>query len=56
MVDYQLGTLKVSKETLLQIKALKPGDSVKLSWNHNYVSKDRSSYPVRTITKLKVLK
>lgn len=56
MVDDQLGTLKVSKETLAQIKALKPGDSVKLSWNHNYVTKDRSSYPVRTITQLEALK
>ncbi len=56
MVEDQLGTLKVSKDILAKIKALKSGSTVKLSWNHDYVTKDRSSYPVRTITKLEVLK
>ncbi|MEO1856025.1 MAG: hypothetical protein ABGY95_01495 [Rubritalea sp.] len=56
MVEDQLGTVKVDKATLAKIKALKSGDTVKLSWNHNYVTKGGSSFPVRTITKLEVVK
>ena len=56
MVEDQLGTSRVNKDILARIKALKFGSTVKLSWNHDYVTKDRASYPVRTITKLEVLK
>lgn len=37
------------------ILALKPGDLVDLQWNHDYVTRDRSSFPERPITKLSVL-
>lgn len=35
------------------LDALKEGDFVLLSWNHDYVNKIGSSYPERPITELK---
>ncbi|MCP5537177.1 MAG: hypothetical protein H7A51_13235 [Akkermansiaceae bacterium] len=52
MVQDQLGNAKVPDDTLVIINALKKGDAVRLSWNHDYVTKNGASYPVRTITKL----
>lgn len=55
MIEDQLGTQKVSQRILDTIKSLKKGDTVKLSWNHNYVTKGGASYPVRAITLLESL-
>lgn len=54
MVEDQLGEVTVSKGILAKIKTLKPGTVLDLSWNHNYVTNNGSSFPVRTITKLEV--
>lgn len=52
MVEDQLGNAKIPAATLIIINSLKKGDTVRLSWNHDYVTRNRSSFPVRTITKL----
>lgn len=46
------GVAKIPAEILAIIETLKPDTKVKLSWNHDYVTKDRSSSPERVITKL----
>ncbi len=46
------GTAKIPAEILTTIEALKPDTKVKLSWNHDYVTKEKSSSPERVITKL----
>ncbi len=53
LVQDNLGNLKVSAETKVAVDALKPGDYVVLDWQHNYVTKNRSSFPERVITQLK---
>lgn len=52
MIEDQLGNAKVPDDIRIAIKALQKGDAVHLSWNHDYVTKNRSSYPERSITKL----
>lgn len=52
MIEDQLGNAKIPAEILKIIKGLKKGDTVHLSWNHDYVTRNRSSFPERTITKL----
>ncbi len=52
MVEDQLGNARTPAATLIIINSLKKGDTVRLSWNHDYVTRNRSSFPVRTITKL----
>ncbi len=52
MVEDQLGHAKIPAATLKSINSLKKGDTVWLSWNHDYVTQNGSSYPERTITKL----
>ena len=34
------------------VKGLKPGDFVRLSWNHDYVTREGSSFPERPLVKL----
>jgi hypothetical protein len=43
---------KVAENILTAIRALKPGDEVKLDWNHDFVTKDGASSPERPITKI----
>jgi len=43
---------KVAPAIQKTVAALKPGDRVKLSWRHDYVTKGGSSFPERTVTKL----
>ena len=52
MVEDQLGNTKIPAATLIIINSLKKGDTVRLSWNHDYVTRNRSSFPERTIIKL----
>lgn len=52
MVENQLGNAKIPAATLIIINSLKKGDTVRLSWNHDYVTRNRSSFPERTIIKL----
>lgn len=46
---------KVSKELADVVASLKPGDLVCLTWNHDYVTKDRSSFPERPIKQIQKL-
>lgn len=39
----------------IMIKALSPKDILVLDWNHNYVTRDGSSFPERVITKIEKL-
>lgn len=43
---------EVSAEQLEFAKGLKPGDAVKLDWQHEYVRADGASYPRRRVTRL----
>ena len=52
LIQDNSGNAKVPADILAKIRALKPGDEVDLDWNHDYVTKDRSSFPERTITKI----
>jgi hypothetical protein len=56
MIVDQLDNTKVPEKTLALINSLEKGDAVELSWNHDYVTENGSSYPVRTITKLTKVK
>lgn len=46
---------KVSKEIADTVASLKPGDLVCLTWHHDYVTKDRSSFPERPIKQIQKL-
>ncbi len=52
LIEDNMKNLKVSAEIHNAILALKPGDSVHLKWNHDYVSREQSKSPERTITLL----
>jgi hypothetical protein len=56
LIEDNMGKRKVSDEIHAAILALKEGEKVHLKWNHDYVTKDRSSSPERTITLLEKLK
>ena len=43
------GNRRVTAKMLKLLKSLKVGDAVRLSWNHDYVTKDRVSSPERPI-------
>lgn len=43
------GSAEVPKEILEQIRTLKPGDKVRLIWDHIYVSDDSGAFPERPI-------
>jgi hypothetical protein len=55
LIEDNMKNLKVSPGIRDAILALQPGDSVHLEWNHDYVSKDGSSFPERVIVKLEPL-
>lgn len=46
------GKATIPAALLTQINALKPGDHVWLDWTHEYVTRDGSSWPERTVTRL----
>lgn len=46
------GSAKIPDEILSIIDSLKPDTKVKLSWRHDYVTKDQASFPERPITKI----
>jgi hypothetical protein len=52
LIEDNMGNVKVPAEIRTAILALKPGDSVHLKWNHDYVTRDGSSFPERPITLL----
>ena len=56
LIEDNMGKRKISDAIHAAILALKDGDKVQLKWNHDYVTKDRSSFPERTITLLEKLK
>ncbi|MFZ9938083.1 MAG: hypothetical protein ACO3JG_13650 [Luteolibacter sp.] len=56
LIEDNMGKRMVSDEIHAAILALKEGDKVHLKWNHDYVTRDRSSSPERTITLLERLK
>ncbi|QQL45937.1 hypothetical protein [Sulfuriroseicoccus oceanibius] len=46
------GNAKIDKAILKTINDLSEGDTVTLKWRHDYVTRNQSSFPVRTITEL----
>lgn len=52
LIRDNLGNAKIPAEILSIIESLKPNTKVKLSWNHDYVTKDKTSFPERPITKI----
>jgi hypothetical protein len=52
LIKDNMGTVKVDIMLAEAIERLSPGDIVLLSWNHDYVTKEGSSYPERPVTKL----
>jgi hypothetical protein len=52
LIQDNMGKVNVPADILAKIRALKPGDKVKLDWNHDYVTKQGSSSAERPITKL----
>lgn len=55
LIEDNMKNAKVPEEIRDAILALKPGDQVRLDWNHDYVTKDRSKSPERVIVKLEPL-
>lgn len=56
MLNSTIGTSKVSEEHAKQIHTLKPGEKVRLIWEHIYVSTpDGCHFPERVIRELKPL-
>ncbi len=52
LVEDNRGNLKVPPAIRDAVRSLKPGDRVRPHWNHDYVTKDGSSYPERPIVRL----
>lgn len=52
LIEDNLGDAKIPAPILQKISDLKPGTEVQLDWNHDYVTKDGSQFPERTIVKL----
>ena len=46
------GSAKIPDEILSIIDSLKPNTKVKLSWRHEYVTKDKASFPERPVTQI----
>ena len=56
MLQSTTGTSDVSKEIAARVRALEPGDKVRLIWEHIYVSDESGSkYPERVVRKLSPL-
>ncbi len=52
LIRDNLGKAKIPAEILSIIESLKANTKVKLSWNHDYVTRDKTSSPERPITKI----
>ena len=52
LIEDNEGNPKVSEKTLEAIRALKSGEEVRLKWNHDYVTREGSSFPERHITEV----
>lgn len=52
LIQDNMGNVKVPADILAKIRALKPGEEIKLDWNHDYVTNKRSKSPERVITKI----
>lgn len=52
LIRDNLGNAKIPAEILSIIESLKPDTKVKLSWNHDYVTRNKTSSPERPITKI----
>lgn len=52
LIQDNMGNAKVPAYILAKIRALKPGEEIKLDWNHDYVTKEGSKSPERVITKI----
>lgn len=52
LVEDNKKNLKVDKQIADVVGTLKPGDLVCLAWDHDYVTREGSSFPVRPIRKL----
>lgn len=52
LIQDNLGQVKVAMAIHEKILALKPGAAVRLDWNHDYVTRDRSKSPERVIVRL----
>ncbi len=55
LIEDNLKNAKVAEPILKAITALKPGDSVRLKWNHDYVTRGGSKSPERPIVSLTTL-
>lgn len=54
-VDDNLGKLKLPVDQVKLIRVLQKGDYVRLSWRHDYVTKDGTSQPERPMTRVEKL-
>ncbi len=52
LIEDNMKNLKVPAAIRDAIVALKPGDLVRLQWNHDYVTRDGSKFPERPILKV----
>lgn len=52
LIEDNMKHAKVPAEILKAIEALKPGATVRLKWNHDYVTKAGSKFPERPITSI----
>lgn len=52
LIQDNKGNVKVSAEISAAIAGLQVGDSVHLKWNHNYITRNGSSFPERVIVLL----
>ena len=55
LIEDNLSNPKVSPDILKKIGDLEVGSKVRLSWNHDYVTKDGTSSPERPITNITLL-
>ena len=47
-----LGNAKIAADLAAAVKALQPGDCVRLGWRHEYITRDGSSFPERPVTRI----
>ena len=52
LIEDNMKNAKVPAETLKAIEALKPGTTVHLKWNHDYVTRAGSKFPERPIVSI----
>ena len=55
MTSDSAGGRKIGEKMFKMVSSLKPGDTVLLSWRHDYVTQNGCSYPERTVTFVKKL-